>query len=115
MPVVDSHRSCSTDFVRGPRSLLFRGQRMLFTNEVLLDPLSLELSELLSLGSFLPVRCPCWLFLSSLVYLVPESLSTSCCCEKVPCSVTDSVVNNVLVEVLGTLPLPLPLFHGVYG
>ena len=87
---------------------------MLFANEVLEDLQLLELSDPLSSGSFLPVRCPCWLFLSSLVYLVPESLSTSCCCEKVPCSVADSVVNNVLVEVLGTLPLPLPLFHGVY-
>ena len=115
MPVVDSHRSCSTDFVRGPRSLLFRGQRMLFTDEVLLDPLPLELSDPLSLSSFLPVRCAWWWFLSSLVVLSPESLSPSCCCNEVPCSVADSVVNVVLVEVLGAPPLPLPVFRGVYG
>ena len=114
IPEVDSHCSCSTDLPCCPRCLLFRGRRILLTNEVLLDPLLLELSDPLSSGSFPPVHCLCW-FLSFLVSLSPESLSTSCCCHEVPCSVADSVVNVVLVEVLDALPLPLPLFCGVCG
>ena len=85
---------------------------MLFTDEVPLDPLSLELSDPLSSGLFPPVRCPCWLFLTSLVSLSPESLSPSCCCDKVCCSVADLMVNVVLVEVLDALLLRLPLFRG---
>ena len=71
---------------------------MLFNDEVLLDPLSLELSDPLSSGLFLPARCSCWLFLSSLVSLSAESLSTSCCCDEVAFSVADLVMNIVLVE-----------------
>ena len=84
---------------------------MLLTDEVLLDPLLHELYYQLSSALFPPVRCPGWLFLSSLVSLSPESLSPSCCCDKVPCSIADSLVNVVLVEVLGALPLQLRLFH----
>ena len=88
---------------------------MLCTDEALLDLLSLELSDPLSLGSFPPVRCLCLLYLPSLLSLSPESLSPSCCCDEVPFLVADSVLNVVLVEVLGALPLPLPLFRGVCG
>ena len=72
---------------------------MLFANEVLEDLQLLELSDPLSSGSFPPVCCPCWLFLSSLVSVSRESLCTSCYCAELPFSVTDSVVNVDLVEV----------------
>ena len=88
---------------------------MLFTHEVLLDSLSVELSDPPSLWSFLPVHCPCWLFLSSIESVSPESLSPSCSYNEVLYLVADSMVNVVLVEVLGALPLPLPLFCGVCG
>ena len=81
---------------------------MPFTDEVQLDPLSLVLPDPLSSGSFPPAHGPCCLFLSSLVSLSPESLSASCCCDEVPFSVADSVVNVVMVKVLGALLLPLP-------
>ena len=111
--VVDSYCSSSTNFACSPRLLLFCSRRMLLADEVLQDPLSLEPFDPPSLQSFQPIRCSCCLFLSSLVFSSPQSLSPSCRCNEVPCSVADLVVNVVLVEVLGALLLPLPLFHGV--
>ena len=84
---------------------------MLLSNKALLDQLLLELSHPLLSRSFPPVCCCYRLFLSSLVSLSTKSLSSSCSCDEVPYSVADLVVNIVLVEVLGSLPLPLPLFH----
>ena len=112
IPVVDSHYSCSTDFVFCPSWLLFRDWRMLCTDEALLDPTLQELPDPLSLGSFQPAHCPCCLFISSLVFSSPESLSSSSC-DEVPCLVADSVMNVNLVEVLGALLRPLHLFCGV--
>ena len=88
---------------------------MLLTDKVLLDLLSLELPDTLSSRLFPPICCACWLFLSSFLSLSPEFLSPSCYCNEVPCSVADSVVNIILVEVLTALLVPLPLFHGVCG
>ena len=114
IPVLDSHCSCSTDLVRCPRWLLFGGQRILLIDKALLDALSLELSNLLWSGSFSPVSYLRWLFLSFLASWSPESLSPSCCSNKVSCSVADLVVNIVLIEVLGALLLSLPLFRVVW-
>ena len=88
---------------------------MLLSDEVLLEPLLLEVSDPLWSGSFPLVRCACWLFLSSRVFLSPKSVSTSSCYDHVPCSVANSVVNVVMFELLGALLLRLFLFRGDCG
>ena len=109
IPVVDSHCSYSTDLACCSPYLLFHSWSILLNDEVLLDPLSLELSDLVLLALFPSVYCLCWLFLFSFVSLSPKSLSPSCCYDKVSYSAVDSVVNIVLVDVLSALPLHLPL------
>ena len=73
MSVVDSQYSCLTDFVCSPCVFLFCVWRMLVTDEVLENPLLLEVSDPPSSGSFLPIPCPCWSFLSSLVFSSRDS------------------------------------------
>ena len=115
IPVVNCPWSCSTDFVRIRLWLLFHVWRMLFTDEVLLDPLSLELSDALLSMLFPLLHCTCWSFLSSLLSLLSESWFSDCCCDGVSFVVADSVVNYILVEVLGALQLRLPCVRRVCG
>ena len=113
MPVVDTYCSCSAEFVRCPSRMSFCDWMILLDDEELLDTLSLALSDSLLSWSFPPVRCACWLFLSSLASLLPKSLSVSCCCDEGSGSIANLVLNFVFDKVLNALLLPLPLFCGV--